>query len=747
MNDFCYFCSIFATSIQKIMRKVILFIIALVVVLSSCSDSEKIYKIGVAQCSKGPWREKVNKEMLAAQHLYEHDVEVDIVNSVDNPELQARQIDSLSKTGIDLMVVAPYEDIQIINDAIARVLKAGIPVVSFDRKTSADYTAFIGGNNVEAGVIAGEYIASIVERKAGVKPLVMEITGLLSSTPALERHRGFEEAMKNLPEVEYICRISDWSSDSSCRLVTELIDSLRKSDAGRLDETIVFCHNDGMATGAYKAVVEQNVEGRIKILGIDGMPGEGLEYVKLGHQVGTYYYPTHGEMIIRLALDILTGKPYERENPLLGFVVTPDNVDLVIKESEELMKQNDYMVTIHDKLEAYFGLYNIQHKVIIACAIAILLMCVAIVLSWRASKKMKDANRRIQKAHDEQTVFYTNARHQLRTPLTLIAGPVKELAGDHTLKGRQQELIEIVGRNVRQLETVVSDVLNFNMGMTKDAIDDTNAEAALQSLPTDGLQESRLAMMKQEDTDELATILVVDDNDDMRRYLRTLLADKFYVLDAADGQEGLKIARECVPDIIISDVMMPVMDGLQFCKHLKEDAITCHIPVILLTARSTEAQQAEGYEHGADAYLTKPFGAGLLIARIYNLLKNREQLRHLADGKQEEAQLSTQDKLFADSLKEAFQKNMSNPNLKMEELGDELGMSRVQLYRKVKALTGISPVELLREMRLQRGYNLINTTTKSISEIAYEVGFHTPSYFSNCFKKQFGQYPTELRAE
>ena len=155
----------------------------------------------------------------------------------------------------------------------------------------------------------------------------------------------------------------------------------------------------------------------------------------------------------------------------------------------------------------------------------------------------------------------------------------------------------------------------------------------------------------------------------------------------------------------------------------------------------------EGYEHGADAYLTKPFNAQLLVARIYNLLKNRQQMRHLADGKQSElqSQLSTQDKLFADTLKEVFLRNMANPEVKMDDLGDELGMSRVQLYRKVKALTGISPVELLREMRLQRAYTLINSTTKSISEIAYEVGFHTPSYFSNCFKKQFGKYPTELR--
>lgn len=521
------------------MRKTIILIITLIALLTSCSDSENIYKIGVAQCSKGRWREKVNQEMLATQHLYEHDVKVNIANAIDDPELQARQIDSLATTGIDLLVVAPYEDIQIINDAIARVLKAGIPVVSFDRKTSAGYTAFIGGNNVEAGLIVGQYIASIVrDKKQGTtpkKPLVMEITGLLSSTPALERHIGFEKAMKALPEVDYICRKSDWSSDSACYYATQLIDSLRKNDAGRLDQTFIFCHNDGMATGVYKAVVEQDVEGRIKILGIDGMPGEGLEYVKLGHQIGTYYYPTHGEKIIKLALDILTGKPYERENPMLGFVVTPDNVDLVTTESTELMKQNDHMVTIHDKLESYFGLYNTQRKVLIGSFITIILLIVAFIMMWRAYIQTRKAIHQRQSLNEEETLFYTNA-----------------------------------------------------------------------------------------------------DNRKLRQIFET-------------PKEEMPAPR-------------------------------------------------------------------------------------------------SQDTIFAETLNEAIRKNMSNPNLKMEDLGDEVGLSRVQLYRKVKAITGQSPVELLRQMRLQRGYALLTSTNKTVSEIAFEVGFGTPGYFSKCFKQQFGKYPMDLRS-
>jgi YesN/AraC family two-component response regulator len=236
----------------------------------------------------------------------------------------------------------------------------------------------------------------------------------------------------------------------------------------------------------------------------------------------------------------------------------------------------------------------------------------------------------------------------------------------------------------------------------------------------------------------------------MRRYLHALLSGSYYVMEAVDGESGLRLARENVPDLVLSDVMMPVMDGLQLCAQLKKNPVTSHIPVILLTAQSEESQQMEGYAHGADAYLTKPFKADVLISRIDNLLKSRQQLRTLFTNGQKtegEVQLTTQDKLFMNKLKEAIKANMSNADLKMDELGDELGLSRVQLYRKVKALTGLSPVELLRQMRLQRAYSLLVSTTKTVSEVAYEVGFGTPGYFSKCFKQHFGKYPTELRGE
>ena len=177
--------------------------------------------------------------------------------------------------------------------------------------------------------------------------------------------------------------------------------------------------------------------------------------------------------------------------------------------------------------------------------------------------------------------------------------------------------------------------------------------------------------------------------------------------------------------------------------------------MLLLTARSSDEQQAEGLSQGADAYLTKPFSAEVLLAHIASLLANRQKLREIFAANESpahtesrvEEKISTPDKRFMDALRDAIYKNMSNPKLKMDDLGADMGISRVQLYRKVKVMTGKSPVELLREIRLQRANKLLKSTDKTVAEVAYEVGFGTPGYFSACFKKQYGKYPTEMRED
>ena len=240
-------------------------------------------------------------------------------------------------------------------------------------------------------------------------------------------------------------------------------------------------------------------------------------------------------------------------------------------------------------------------------------------------------------------------------------------------------------------------------------------------------------------------ILIIDDNSDIRTYLRSVLSQKYNVSEASDGKSGLELARRTVPDIVLSDIMMPVMDGLEFCEQLKTDKAISHIPVILLTARSMDEQRAEGYEHGADAYIAKPFSLRLLLSRIENLIESRKKLSQvLSKGVEDDeiGNLSNEtDKSFLKQLRKIIQENLSNSDLSVEQIGDEIGLSRVQLYRKVKALTGYSPVEILRKARLTRARHLLQTTERTVSEIAYAVGFSTPSYFSKCYKDEFGESP------
>ena len=242
------------------------------------------------------------------------------------------------------------------------------------------------------------------------------------------------------------------------------------------------------------------------------------------------------------------------------------------------------------------------------------------------------------------------------------------------------------------------------------------------------------------------TILFTDDNDDVCQMARTLLETHYRVLTAPNGVVALQIAELNIPDLVVSDVMMPQMDGLELCSRLKQSTATSHIPVILLTARTLDEQRIEGYEHGADAYITKPFSAPLLLARIHNLLQSRKQLKQVFAGADELAkeEISTPDKEFVSKIRSEIHRNISNNDFGVEQLGAAVDLSRVQLYRKVKALTGLSPVELIRATRVNRARKLIEGGATSVSEVAYQVGFTSPSYFTKCFKDQFGVSPMEL---
>ena len=243
-------------------------------------------------------------------------------------------------------------------------------------------------------------------------------------------------------------------------------------------------------------------------------------------------------------------------------------------------------------------------------------------------------------------------------------------------------------------------------------------------------------------------VLIIDDNASMRSYLRSILSLQYNVMEAQTGEEGLAVAKKNVPQLVVCDVMMPVMDGLEFCRLMKDDVSTCHIPIILLTARTLDEQRAEAYSTGADSYITKPFSAETLEARVSNLLKNRSQLRLIFSGSQQEQQeqeaLGDKDQSFIKQLRKVIKSHIPDADYSVEDLGDEMGLSRVQLYRKVKALTGYSVVDLLRKARLAKAKHLLETTDMNISEVAYEVGFTTPSYFTKRFKEEYGIKPGEV---
>lgn len=292
---------------------------------------------------------------------------------------------------------------------------------------------------------------------------------------------------------------------------------------------------------------------------------------------------------------------------------------------------------------------------------------------------------------------------------------------------------------------IVDNSVNASASTGKNVVD----ESVLQYIDDGDRSRGKVQQLVNENTNR-PTVLVIDDNTDIRQYERTLLQDEYVVLEAADGKEGLAVALKEVPDLVICDVMMPVMDGLEFTKQLKTNTATSHIPVIMLTAKNLEEHRAEGYEHGADSYITKPFHSKVLLARIENLLRQRQLLKNLYQGAQEaekeisESHLEDRDKQFLKQLQAIIQKNLSDSEFGVEDMGQQIGLSRVQLYRKVKAMTGSSVVDLLRKARLAKARRLLETRSMSVSEVAYEVGFSAPSYFTKCFKEEYGMLPGDV---
>lgn len=915
----------------RIFHKLML-LLMLPLFLSCGGSAKKQYVIGVSQCSEDVWREKLNEELRIAA-LYYNNVDLRIKSAYDDVKLQTEQINSFVDEGVDLLIVAPGQ--VTISPAIDRAYEKGIPVIIFDRRTRSDkYTAYIGADNKEIGSSMAEYLAGALTSGGRI----LELSGLYSSSPAIERQQGFDSVVATRPGLEIVAQAhADWTEEGAFRVM----DSLLSKSHPQFD--CLFAHNDRMAMGARRAAAKHGLDiNSIQFCGIDAMPqnGGGMRLVTDGTLFASYIYPTRGDEVIQLAMNILTKKDYKRENQLSSALVTRDNARVLLMQNDETARQQDHLTTLRSRVDQAASDFNTQRIYLLVLLVFVVLLIVACAFAIRAyvakariNSRLHDSMRKQQAMTEEmermtqtQLQFFTNVSHELRTPLTLIAGPADQLLEDPSVRGQHRSMVQMIQRNTRILIQLVGEILDFRkvqnnkatlrlnrfvlakelstwaedfraaaarrritinvitsgaagndssattdenlviadrdkiehvyfnlmsnalkytpeggcitttvehsdhhftitvsdtgkgidpkelphlferfyqaqgsiggtgigLSLVKAYVDMHHGTIEAQSEPGKGtsfvvtlpdtqpgydpandqkaaprVEDKNLIddnyvsvdidanaaadrITNAEDFDsERPLVLIIDDNNGMRAYLRSILKDKYNVSEAADGKQGLEKACREVPKLVICDVMMPVMDGLEFTRQLKQNMATSHIPVILLTARSLSEQREEGYGTGADSYLTKPFSGSVLLARVDNLLRNRTMLRSLFSGdKKEEAaeeQLGSRDQTFINRLRDSIRQNMGDSDFTVERLGEELGLSRVQLYRKVKALTGQTPVDLLKKARLERARLLVEKTDKSISEIAYEVGFTAPSYFNKCFKDEFGVSPGVLR--
>ena len=247
-----------------------------------------------------------------------------------------------------------------------------------------------------------------------------------------------------------------------------------------------------------------------------------------------------------------------------------------------------------------------------------------------------------------------------------------------------------------------------------------------------------------------ASILIVEDNPEVQAYIRSIFAEEYTILTAANGKQGFAIAEKEQPDLILSDVMMPLMDGYELCHTLKTTFSTSHIPVILLTARTTMDDRLEGLETGADDYLSKPFHPNELRLKVRNRLALRQRMREQFGQQRtfnpKEASVTSADEEFLQRLIELVEENIENPSFNIEQFAQELAVSRALLFTKIKALTNHTPKNFLKSFRLKRAAQLLKTRKLNVSEVAYRVGFNAPKYFSKVFQKEFGCTPSEFAA-
>ena len=909
-----------------------LLLLILTLLFHSCNEKKKDFIIGVSQCSDDAWRHSMNDEMQR-EASFSGNIDLRIKTAYDNNQRQIRDIEEFIADGVDLLIVAPNEAAPL-TPVIEKAMDEGIPVVLIDRKiTSNKYTAFVGADNFQIGKEVGVYASQLLNGKGNI----VEIRGLKGSTPDLDRHNGFVNSLSNFPEIKIVYESDGaWLRSEANKRMSEALNKVQSID-------LVFAHNDEMAIGVYEAF---NVVNNIKkpiILGIDALPGTdgGIERVLNGSIDATFIYPTGGEKVIQTALQILNKEPFTRENMLYTAVVDKINARVLKLQTDQIIQLQNRISKLNEILSINLSQYATQRMMLLTSLVVSGVILMLLILLFRSYRHKNRINTELEKTNIEinrqkevlseqrdqlvtlsknmedatqaKLVFFTNISHEFRTPLTLISGPLDNIANNEHLSTEGNKMVRMMKRNVNTLLRLIDQIIEFRryengkmqmyfrfydlkkfigeicgsfkelskkkrinlkyvvdnadfmvwfdtdkvekicynlisnaikftpenghvtvhlskevineeefakltvtdtgigiseenlteifsrfyrvdnnysgsgigLALTKALVEQHNGFIGVESSVGQGsifhfsipfkqkdisvteqypvlqvsnvnlddmfladLEDDMEIVEEQNEGSGKQRILIVEDNYEVRNYVKSILQGNYNLVEAANGKEGFLKALKTVPDLIISDVMMDGMNGFELCKAVKENINTSHIPVVLLTAYALDEQRVTGFESGADAYIPKPFNEELLKIRVRKLLENREKLKvffkkNLTFGEKKES-LTEIDKTLISKFRTTVEENLSDSELSVDVIGQELGMSRVQLYRKIKSLTNFAPNELVRNIRLKKAEHLIISSNKNISEIAYETGFSSPSYFSKCFKEYFNESPTDF---
>lgn len=441
--------------------------------MSSCKRPERNFIIGVSQCSDDEWRRRMNEEIMR-EALFYPDLKVEIKTVKDNSREQTEDIERFISQGVDLLIVSPNEA-EYVTPAVERAYDKGIPVVLVDRKTASDkYTAFVGGDNYMLGRLAGEYIADRLKGKG----VIAELTGLKGSTPAYERQKGLHDALKDFPGIRITASAdAAWLKEDAERLADSILKTHEKID-------LIFAQNDRMAVGAYEAAKRYGKEKEMLFMGVDALSGEGLgvDLVADGILDASFIYPTGGDKAIQVAMDILQGRPYERENLLPSAQVDAGNARIMQMETAHIRALDDKIRILNRKLDISLERYSSQKRFLYACMVILSLLAVllfSVVKGYRTKTRLNrelsrqklqleeqrnrlaDLSRRLEEATKAKLTFFTNVSHDFRTPLALIADPARRLAESDCLKGDDRYLLGLINKNVAVLSRLVNQIMDF----------------------------------------------------------------------------------------------------------------------------------------------------------------------------------------------------------------------------------------------------------------------------------------------